>query len=318
MKWQSISIVLVISFILLSKIPNAQEYHPFPEENAFWTVDEFVGINWREVYVYTIKGDTIINDLNYKKIYKLNDIPKRPDTLWILHSFMRQDVENKKVFFIRHYLGENTEKLGYDFNVTIGDTVMLPAFDYQNSGDSIFKVAEPTFDSIQLHNGEYRNIYFFIPIPILPGSLSLYVVEGVGEQRTPFPNLLFYDPFHQSELICHRVNGVYLYGSSPYPDACDFTVNIEEIQEKNQVECYPNPISDMMTVFVPESDEFMAIKIFDLNGRCILTKQQIPFSNSHATFRLNGIPEGIYILQIHTNKSAYYSKIIKNNRGADW
>ncbi len=314
MKWQSISIVLVISFILLSKIPNAQEYHPFPEENAFWTVDEFVGINWREVYVYTIKGDTIINDLNYKKIYKLNDIPKRPDTLWILHSFMRQDVENKKVFFIRHYLGENTEKLGYDFNVTIGDTVMLPAFDYQNSGDSIFKVAEPTFDSIQLHNGEYRNIYFFIPIPLLPGSLSLYVVEGVGEQRTPFPNLLFYDPFHQSELYCHTVNGVYLYGSSPYPDACDFTVNIEEIQVKSQLKCNPNPANNEVIVTFPEPlTGNSELNIMNLLGVIVL-KQKILPNEKELHIDASRLRSGIYFISVKNNaiQQFYKMKIILN------
>ena len=60
------------------------------------------------------------------------------------------------------------------------------------------------------------------------------------------------------------------------------------------------------------------IKIFDLYGKCIRPEQQIPAYNSKATIELNGIPEGMYLIQINMCKEEYYSKIIKNNRGTDW
>lgn len=129
----------LIFLLIFPFIINAQQYHPFPEDNAFWTVLEYTqNYPTRETYIYTFNGDTTINNLSYKKVFQLNDKLDGQDTIWKLHVFMRQEVDNKKIFFIRHYLGETIEKLGYDFNPEIGDTISLPAFAYEEY-DSLFK-----------------------------------------------------------------------------------------------------------------------------------------------------------------------------------
>ncbi len=208
-----------------------------------------------------------------------------------------------------------------------------------------------TFEHIEPHYQSYMAgyYYFFYYEPqdkmgiridtVLRLGSSYRIYSGTGGQYTVYQwyrngelilesadaDTLFLENISYADTgiyTCHATNSL-IYGFSlnrrPVHITIDTTVHVSNsLLRRKEIQCYPNPASDLVTVIVPESDEFMAIKIFDLNGRCILTKQQIPFSNSHATFRLNGIPEGIYILQIHTNKSAYYSKIIKNNRGADW
>jgi hypothetical protein len=292
----------------------SQQYHPFPEQNAYWTVVEFnQQFSYWDTYIYTVKGDTVLNDKPYKKIWQLDNIPSTNDTLWVLHSFMRQDTLQKKVWFIRHYMNETTEKLGYDFDVQIGDTVYLPAFDYENSGDSGFILINPLWDSTLLHNGEYRKNYFYANLNHDIG-LDPYVIEGVGTQRTPFPNLFYFDPFHQSELVCHKVNGVYLYGADPLPEECDFTVNINEIMPLTTVIVKPNPCNSYVEIQFPENlNTEMKIELVNSIGETFFQKS-ILLHQKEVRINTTSFNNGLYILRTNTkNGNFFINKIIINH-----
>ena len=305
---QTFTIMLITTIIPLCAI--SQQYHPFPESNAFWTVVEFnQQYNYWDTYIYTVQGDTVINDKPYKKIWQLNDISGSQDTLWYLHSFMRQDTIQKKVWFIRKYMNETTEKLGYDFDVQIGDTVYLPAFDYENIGDSIFVLVDPGTDSTLLWNGEYRKNFSFTSL--YPNSgWGFYVIEGVGTQRTPFPNLFYFDPFHQSELVCHKVNGVYLYGASPLPDECGFTVDIDEIISKQTITVKPNPCSSYVEIQFP-GEHHIAKEILLINslGEIIL-RNKISLRLNMVRINTSSYQNGIYVVKITSGNGQFYTKKI--------
>jgi len=304
----------MIIVLLLPVFANAQQYHPFPEENAFWTVVEFDQQIWEwETYIYTVKGDTVFNHKHYKKIYRLNDIPNSQDTLWTLHNFMRQDTINKKIWFIRHYQGETTEKLGYDFDVEIGDTVYLPAFDYANIGDSIFKVINPVFDSTQLNNGEYRKNYFYASLYPPYGNLDIAVTEGLGTQRTAFPNLFYFDDFHQSEVICLTVNGVHLFGVSPDSYYCGFTVNIIENQPTISISTKPNPCNSQLLISISDKqNEKIEIQLNNIFG-IKLSRQALGVNVTEYKMNTAIIPNGVYILRLKSKSINYSTKIIVNH-----
>jgi len=292
----------------------SQQYHPFPEDNVCWTVVEFnqTYYYW-DTYIYTVKGDTVINSKPYKKIWQLDDIPGTQDTSWYLHSFMRQDTLQKKAWFIRRYMSETTEKLGYDFNVQIGDTVYLPAFDYENSGDSGFVVIHPGFDSTLLWTGEYRKNYFYANLNHNIG-LDPYVIEGVGTQRTPFPNLYYYDSFHQSEMTCLKVNEIYLYGASPIPDECDFTVDINEIMPNQTVTVKPTPCNSYVNIQFPDYiNKEIELKIFNSFGKIILQRKASP-QNKELSINTTFYKNGLYIIYTTTKNGSFFSnKIIINH-----
>ncbi len=301
-------LLLTIVFILLFQFKiNAQQYHPFPEENAYWTVAEFDQQIWAwDTYIYTVKGDTSLNNKSYKKIFRLNDIPGTADTLWELHSFMRQEPENKKVWFIRHYMGESTEKLGYDFDAQIGDTVYLPAFDYENIGDSIFVLIDPIWDSSLLNNGEYRKNYFYASI--YPGiDLDPYVIEGVGTQRTPFPNLFYFDAFHQSMMYCLEVDGEHLLGDTTY--LCGFTVDITENQINEQITIRNDIKNKKISITIEEGSlNDVNIKIFNTVGNVVITEQISQLTNEH-TINTSQLSTGVYIVLIlQTNSNLCTTK----------
>jgi len=313
MEYKKHTLKLMIIVLLLPVFANAQDYHPFPEENAFWTVVEFDQQIWEwETYIYTIKGDTVLNNTPYKKIYRLNDIPDSDDTLKLLHSFIRQEIENKKVYFIRHYMGETTEKLGYDFDVEIGDTVHLPAFDYENIGDSVFVLIDPIFDSTQLNNGEYRKNYFYNSIyPNI--DLDPYVIEGIGTQRTPFPNLLFYDPFHQSTMYCLEVEGIHIYGDTTPFSFCGFTVGVSNYYQSTDFILYPIPVNDLLYISFPfHKDKTVSMQLFNGMGTYILGGNFNSFAKEYP-IDVSFFPSGIYYLRILYDNNYLTKKIIINH-----
>jgi len=204
--------------------------------------------------------------------------------------------------------GITREKLGYDFDVVVGDTVYLPAFDYANTGDSIFKVIDPGFDSTLLNTGKYRKNYFYSSV--INSGLDPYVVEGIGTQRTAFPNLYFYDPFHQSMLYCLRVNGEHIFGDTlPYP-LCDFTVNIDEYTNKQGISISPNPCSDYLLVTIAGQPPVeMTFKFYSLHG---IIFHQLKFNNANGEYKIDvsGLPNGFYILSIKSGKlNCFHKKI---------
>ncbi|MFA4852940.1 MAG: T9SS type A sorting domain-containing protein [Bacteroidales bacterium] len=304
-----IAFAIILGTILYEDLP-AQQYHPFPEEDAFWTVAEFnqnLGI-W-DTYIYTINGDTTINGLVYEKVYQLNDTLEGQDTVWKFHACMRQEIDNKKVFFIRNYLGETTEKLGCDFNVNLDDTISLPAFAYLEY-DTLFRRVV-TDDSVLLWNGEYRKHYLF-------GSISdpgydLSVIEGIGESRSAFPNLIYWDSFHQSEVTCFRLYGEYLYGAAPEPTDCDFTLKINELSSDDKVICSPIPVDRFLTINLPKTNsKVYDVVLFNTLGISLDIKHMVS-NESPFLLDVSEIPPGCYLLYIKSDNHIFFNKIIINH-----
>jgi len=302
--WIFISMFLV--FVMIQcKSSFSQQYVPFPEANAYWTVHEheiWVGIN--ETYIYTVQGDTLFNNMSYKKVYQLNDTLEQ-DTIWKLHVCMRQDTINKRIFFIRNYLGENIEKLGYDFSIQLGDTVSLPAFAFLGY-DTLFKYYYFE-DSILLMNGEYRRAYWYSSISVL--GYGLWVIEGIGENGGPFP-YSYGDPSYIGELLCFRLDGQFIYGSE---EDCDFDVNVDELLTYNKLGCYPNPANNFLNIDIPCTHaKFYDIVLINLLGNPVMKKSILPCDSS-VQLDVSKIPGGCYFLLVRSDSYKYACKVIINH-----
>lgn len=296
----------------------SQIYYPLPEENAYWTVLEFDWNIWEyNDIVYTVNGDTTFNNLNYKKIYRLDDYPTIYDTISTLHCFMRQNVEEKKIWFIRHYLGETEEKLGYDLNVNVGDTVSLPAFQFGEFGDSLFYCH--SIDSVDMEIiGElygFRKYYWFSST--INSDMSINYIEGVKDWRSTFPNLdNFYgfDAFHQSETVCVLVNNTYFYGYEPFYKYCGFVVlDTDDYGLKKELKIFPNPAWNIITVQLP--DIFISpgiLTIYNNFGEPVL-RREISGLNNNFAIDVSNFINGIYFLSINSNSNIISSKLIVNH-----
>ncbi|MHC1776159.1 MAG: T9SS type A sorting domain-containing protein [Lentimicrobium sp.] len=316
---KAIIISFLIAMLALPFDGFSQTYYPLPEENAYWTVIEFDWSNgeYNDI-VYTVDGDTTFNNLNYKKIYRLDDYPTIYDTVSTLHCFMRQNVEEKKIWFIRHYLGEILEKLGYDLSVEVGDTVSLPAFHFGEFGDSLFYLQY--IDSVDLDFvGElygYRKFYFFVPVQ--NSGMGIGYIEGIIEQRFTFPildNFYGYNAFYQSETECLQVNDSYWFGMAgenlPPEEYCGFlAVDVESNEFVNNLKVFPNPASDLITVQL--ADTFInpgILTIYNNFGETVLIRE---ISGSPKSFAIDvsNFINGIYFLSVNSNSTTRSTKFI--------
>jgi hypothetical protein len=71
-----------------------------------------------------------------------------------------------------------------------------------------------------------------------------------------------------------------------------------------KLQIYPNPIKDYFRIKIKEGEKILQVRIFDTSGRMIL---QTGLSGIDTT-KLN---QGIYFLEVKTNKSIYAEKLIK-------
>lgn len=131
----------------------SQEYIPLPEENAVWTEAHSIPEHSIWTTLYEISGDTMLNEKTYKKIYEHTLF--MGDTTISLFAFFRQNPENEMAFIIRHYFDETDEKVLYNLDVNIGDTVEMAGLVWPEIEFKDFILTG--VDSVMINlNGEYR------------------------------------------------------------------------------------------------------------------------------------------------------------------
>ena len=113
-----------LSIFILAMINYCFSYIPFPSDSACWNVEERGGDHiavWS--YKYTLNGDTIINNVAFSKMYS--------SYTGSLVGFIREDSTNK-IYFKSSY-PNNFERLIFDFNVDVGDSVKIRVSDFDTS-----------------------------------------------------------------------------------------------------------------------------------------------------------------------------------------
>jgi hypothetical protein len=107
----------------------------FPDSNAIWNVNYInsVGTPTDEM-LYGPKGDTLINDTLYSKLYTLSDTTLSDENLHDYIGGFRQD--SHKVWFKPAYWSYK-DILLYDFSASVGDTVW-------HNGSAYY--GQPTFE----------------------------------------------------------------------------------------------------------------------------------------------------------------------------
>jgi hypothetical protein len=166
MKNSILSILGLLTIISIS----GQNYFPVVEENKKWNV-MYVGFpgfgdTIYSTNTYKFEGDTVINGLNYLKVYKSEEeIPE----LWTLEGCIRED-QDKKVYFNKWGI----DYLKYDFGVEIGDTIEI------SPNYSPLQVLVESIDSVII-NGIYRKSILLKDITY-SNAHELWI-EGVGSNR---------------------------------------------------------------------------------------------------------------------------------------
>ncbi len=289
---------VLILLLLLSAHPSHSQtsvYHPFPDSNANWSIYTF---QWAgcfpvsdlyEDYSYVLSGDTMINSLTYHKLVIPFVQANCSNTAHYsgYQGGIRQDTSTRKVYFV--YPNDTMEKLLYDFNLQVGDTI-----------EGILKSSNPPHDTVIsidsiLIGSEYRKRWFINPF------YDIYIIEGIGctygliEQS---PGLGITDLASYS--ICFSQNGQTLYPNTT--TSCEVILNLKNVPENNlSVSVFPNPFHSS-TTFTIKGDPGIRnaeLKIYNSFGKHISTKI---IQGESATIDRKDWTGGIYFYQLLDEK----------------
>jgi len=275
----SILLLLSVSFA------KGQEYTyiPFVEEGKIWSYATVYqvgylpggGPEYRAGYSnYQIKGDTIINGLNYKKLYA-----GCSDKDYYLGVCLRE--ENKKVHFIIE--GRDNGQPFFDFNLQEGDWV---GYLYQ-----VTKI-----DTIQIGETKRKRFAFG------PGNVYETWIEGIGALEDFYPlngRLLgLYDQGINyqkkgSDLIYKTEKWYFNENDCDYSDIKSLLSfsPLKLLQRKGEVELQPDA-----GIFVSGW-----VYVYSIQGKLLYTK---PANiNSSIIIPTSGFSNGTYIIQLTEDKT---------------
>jgi hypothetical protein len=109
-------------------------------------------------------------------------------------------------------------------------------------------------------------------------------------------------------------NGVYelqvsnSYGCVTTSNMITVNVGVEEIGLEDQLNVYPNPVTDVLNVQWNNTSEAASLSIRDLSGRLILSERG---GNGNAAIDLSELSNGNYILELQTQTGTLRKHIVK-------
>ena len=302
---------LLYLFLLLGFYSQAQhDYIPMAVENAQWTIfvsdDDYFPPFIEYYYGYRIQGDTIINGVSYKKVFRRHFSPVNPDLgnplvgpftvgSGTLYGAIRDDIPNKRIYGIQFCNTPpsdcpcNEEFLMYDFNMNVNDN-----YDYNTfclfGYNSDYQIGELNNEFIFNDERIVQHIYYS------SFDTDMRIYEGVGSSFGLFEVIGPILGMQSISLNYHCIG-------TDQECLSGFILGEDELFLDKKIKIYPNPVKNVITIENRQEAEFH-IKIYDILGKLILTKK---ISNVKNTIDVSNLKEGIYLLQY--NNTLY--KVIK-------
>ena len=227
-------------------------------------------------------GDTIINDTLYKKVWVSEN--ENHDNWYFFGSFIRE--ENKRVYYREMF---QSEGLIYDFNLTIGDSVLL---NNSRAIDNLWlTLAE--IDSVQNTDG-------FVERWRLENTTYLdsdYWIIGIGSQAgvlnsgTP----VFGGLCGASTLLCEKENNQIIY-QEPLYETCfyELLIGIDDPKENKSILfefIHKQDLGQLELRF--NGNQVKTISIVSLSGRTIYKSST---NENLININTGKLPKGLYII----------------------
>lgn len=308
-----------IFFLLFIYALSASGQDYFPVSNAIWNINT-VGSNGDPTgeIIYGLKGDTLINDTIYHKLYLLADTTLENENLQnYLGAFREAD---QKIWFRPKY-GNITEFLLYDFTKGIGDTIwhnVSLEIGYDNRQPVLIFNTNSYFISIVLDR------YFAGDIEKYSIVTGLYDIEygflwstfhewipGIGSTIGIFwqhyipplvnPNL--------NNLACFKQNDTVKYVHNLMCSKCFCSGGNGIVDMENRtdwVAVFPNPAKNTLSIKVDRPYSKVKVEILDEKGCAVYSKNSLENSISIATLQ-----RGIYFVRVEIDGEIATKKVIK-------
>lgn len=272
------NLFLTLSLILLTVFSFSQE---LIQENKKWNVVNcgMWGDCWTEAL--KISGDTIINQINYKKLLRAYDTTF---TNWSYYGALRETED--KVFY--RTTNSDEETLLYDFNLSVNDTFY--GFYY----DCPIEMTLQNIDTITTFNGEQKERYTFYN--------NEQWIKGIGSLNGLIYVGVYWcmaDEYYG--LSCCFENEEQIFQSDDYDNCIVSTVGINENKYQLKHSLYPNPFSNSTILkFDYSESEIYVLQIINQNSQIIETIENI--KSGEIEIRKGKMNKGLYYYRLNTKK----------------
>lgn len=271
----------------------ANIYHPFPNDSALWYEESTTNSPLCIRSLIKMLGDTVINVTNYNKLYIAHNVknafdpPASVPKNFSYAGALREHA--KKIYYIP---ASGNEKLVYDFNATIGDTVF-----FHPNNVSYYLVT--SIDSILLANGKYRKSF---NVQDANGGVNSNilgkVIEGIGTTAGLF-EITALTVNSSNFLRCFSINNqqrIFPAGTSLYNCPFSITVGITDlVNNKITFKVMPNPTTDFVKLQL-NCNSKINFTIVNPLGQTI-HKDKIDVINDFS-FDFSSYENGIYLITI--------------------
>jgi len=291
-------IFLIIVFTSWTALTFAQDYYPLIEENKKWSTLNVIYLSGEPMFdtTYTtwshfISGDSIYNNIEYKKLFASNE--ENPDN-WILWGFIRED-STKKVWLRR--IPDDEEVLLYDFTLAEGDSIKL--------GYDTFLYYYVDSITTELLNDAPRKKYW---ISYEGYDWQDTWIEGIGSNRGILASGSAGVVGGWFWALCMWEADELIY-ISPNFDACYLITDIREYNNR-LFQIYPNPIANgsankTINISVSENVLVTWVGVYEVSGQLVLERSYQspqPPSPRGSSFSLNigNLNPGTYLIEVET------------------
>ena len=288
-------LIILISGLILHQ-SHSQDYVPFPTENAIWNTLFYGQYSGYDIYTinyqYKLMGDTLLNGIQYSKVYFTETNHRDSDDVYI--GGLRED-EMQQIFFFPvsqtlptisgHTFPNNTsDHLLYTFkNLEVGQILPINADDRQMRVLSI--------DSV-LIGDTYRKRYEIENWPIHNHE---YWIEGIGSTSELLSAYTFefeWDFF----TLCLENEETYYINSPDGQNYCYYMVGVDSPDISN-FRIYPNPTTGPLSIYSPFGGKTM-VRVVNNQGQTILSS----FVNGVVNqIDVGNLRPGFYFLQLQSD-----------------
>ncbi len=260
----------------MSALFASAQYTPLVSENNYW---KCLSYGWGTQYFdYLIDGDTTINLVQYKKLY-------RADGNEVYYSgLLREDIIEQRVFINT----SNEDVLLYDFSLEVNDTSTV----YGAWG--MHDIVVTDVSTVVIGNTTRKKIVF----DELNGWSPGYWIEGVGSVYG-LPDAALGQITDYSPVLSCFYEGNNLAWDNPDNEdlQCGSTLATIEISQAT-LHVFPNPAAEYLQISLSENTLLQALKVDVVS----LTGQTVLITPTYTSrLDISNLPSGVYAICLRNN-----------------
>jgi len=269
---------------------NAQDDLQIVDPGKMWS--DMVYVTWnppfyRQTYYHKFMGDTIIDELNYMKVWQSEDEYYQN---WTHNGYIRSE-ENGDVFY---YSNNFNGGLIYRFDVQVGDTFVT-----NNPGQWILQVEVISVDSVLISPlDEYRKRviitdaeYPYFEETWIEGVGSLAGILNSGFHANPLTGALF-------TTLCEWQDGTKVFSHPDWSSCFMTTVSTPENPENEPVlTIFPMPLENNSVIKINKQLNDGRIVFVDMFGKTV--KEMATSNEETISIQRDSFSPGIYIVSLY-------------------